>query len=78
MDDFRKLNIPEKEKLEVQILDGTDAHNIDYIITSEGKLIGRNEVIKTFKLYSVDQDGKLSLIEKGRTPLDFKILERKE
>lgn len=78
MNNFKQLKIPNNERLEVQLLDGTDEHNIDYIITSEAKLAGRNEIIKMFKLYSVDEDGKLSFIEKGRTPLDFKTLERKE
>lgn len=78
MNDFKQLKIPNNERLEVQLLDGTDEHNIDYIITSEAKLTGRNEVIKMFMLYSVDKNGKLTFLEKRRTPLDFKTLERKE
>lgn len=78
MNDFKQLKIPNNERLEVQLLDGTEEHNIDYIITSEAKLTGKNEIIKMFKLYFVDKDGKLSFLEKERTPLDFKTLKRKE
>ena len=63
MVDFRKLAIPKKERLEVQLQDGTDAHNIKYIITSLATIKG-DKIYKNFRLYSVAEDGTIDLIEK--------------
>lgn len=40
MTDFRKLAIPKRERLEVQLMDGTEEHNILYIITSLATIKG--------------------------------------
>ena len=50
MNDFRKLAIPKKERLEVQLTDGTEEHNISYIITSLATIKGA-EIFKNFRLY---------------------------
>lgn len=63
MNDFRKLKIPKREKLEVQLTDGTEEHNIVYVITSLATIKG-DEIFKNFRLYSVHDDGLLELIEK--------------
>lgn len=63
MNDFRKLAIPKKERLEVQLTDGTDEHNILYIIISLATIKGA-EIFKNFRLYSVGSAGELNLLEK--------------
>lgn len=63
MVDFRKLAIPKKERLEVQLTDGTDEHNIIYIITSLATIKG-DKIFKNFRLYSVADDGQLTQLEK--------------
>ena len=63
VNDFRKLAIPKKERLEVQLMDGTEEHNISYVITSLAT-IRSDKIYKNFRLYSVTDDGKLTLIEK--------------
>ena len=63
MTDFKKLRIPKREKLEVQLLDGTEEHNIRGVITSLATIKG-DEIFKNFRLYSVNDDGSLDLIEK--------------
>lgn len=63
VNDFRKMTIPKKERLEVQLTDGTDEHNIVYIITSLATIKG-DEIFKNFRLYSVAEDGKLTQLEK--------------
>lgn len=40
MVDFSKLAIPKKERLEVQLTDGTEEHNINYVITSLATIKG--------------------------------------
>lgn len=63
MNDFKKLAIPKKERLEVQLTDGTEEHNILYIITSLATIKGA-EIFKNFRLYSVADDGQLTQLEK--------------
>lgn len=63
MNDFRKLAIPKKERLEVQLIDGTEEHNIKYIITSLATIKG-DKIFKNFRLYSVADDGNITLVEK--------------
>ena len=63
MNDFRKITIPKRERLEVQLLDGTEEHNILYVITSLATIKGA-EVFKNFRLYSVGSAGELDLLEK--------------
>lgn len=63
MNDFRKLAIPKKERLEVQLTDGTEEHNISYIITSLATIRGA-EIFKNFRLYSVGSAVELNLLEK--------------
>ena len=71
MNDFRKLKIPKREKLEVQITDGTEEHNIVYIITSLSTIKGDN-ISKNFRLYAVrSQDNSLDLVEKHDDNPDF-------
>ena len=40
MNDFQKLAIQKKERLEDQLTDGTEEHNILYIITSLATIKG--------------------------------------
>ena len=61
--DFRKLAIQKKERLEVQLTDCTEEHNILYIITSLATIKGA-EICKNFRLYSVGSAGELNLLEK--------------
>lgn len=63
MVDFSKLAIPKKERLEVQLMDGTEEHNINYVITSLATIKG-DKIYKNFRLYSVADDGKLTQLEK--------------
>ena len=63
MNDFRKIAIPKRERLEVQPQDGTEEHNILYIITSLATIKGE-EIFKNFRLYSVGSAGELELLEK--------------
>lgn len=63
MNDFRKLAIPKKERLEVQLIDGTEEHNIKYTITSLATIKG-DKIFKNFRLYSVADDGNITLVEK--------------
>lgn len=63
MTDFRKLAIPKRERLEVQLLDGTEDHNILYVITSLATIKGE-DIFKNFRLYSVGDAGELTLLEK--------------
>lgn len=74
MNDFKKLSIPKCEHLEVQLLDGTEEHNINFIITSLAIIKG-NEVFKNFKLYKVLENGELELIEKRDENPYFDTLE---
>lgn len=76
MNNFKNIKIPKEERLEVQLLDGTEEHNIVFVITSLAKIKG-DKITKTFKLYSVSEDGEVTLEEKGDTP-EFKLLQRKE
>lgn len=63
MNDFRKLAIPKKERLEVQLIDGTEEHNIKYIITSLATIKG-DKIFKNFRLYSVEDNARLTQLEK--------------
>ena len=63
MNDFQKISIQKKERLEVQLMDGTEEHNILYIITSLATITGA-EIFKNFRLYSVGSAGELNLLEK--------------
>ena len=63
MNDFRKLAIPKRERLEVQLTDGTEEHNILCIITSLATIKG-SKIFKNFRLYSVGSAGELDLLEK--------------
>lgn len=63
MVDFSKLAVPKKERLEVQLTDGTEEHNINYVITSLATIKG-DKIYKNFRLYSVADDGQLTQLEK--------------
>lgn len=63
MVDFSKLAVPKKERLEVQLTDGTEEHNINYVITSLATIKG-DKIYKNFRLYSVADDGQLAQLEK--------------
>lgn len=71
MVDFHKLTIPKKERLEVQLMDGTEEHNIKYVITSLATIKG-DKIFKNFRLYSVADNGNITLVEKqdGEPRLD--------
>lgn len=73
MNDFRKLAIPKKERLEVQLIDGTEEHNIKYIITSLATIKG-DKLFKSFRLYSVEDDARLTQLEKRDTDPYFESL----
>lgn len=73
MNDFQKIAIPKKERLEVQLTDGTEEHNIKYVITSLAT-IKSDKIFKNFRLYSVADDGKLTLIEKQDSAPYFNAL----
>ena len=77
MNDFRKLDIQKKERLEVQLTDGTEEHNILYIITSLATMKG-DEIFKNFRLYSVGSAGELNLLEKRDGDPYFNKLEGTE
>ena len=63
MNDLQKIAIPKKERLEVQLIDGTEEHNVKYVITSLATIKG-DKIFKNFRLYSVDNDGWLTQLEK--------------
>lgn len=73
MNDFRKLAIPKKERLEVQLIDGTEEHNIKYIITSLATIKG-DKIFKNFRLYSVEDDARLTQLEKRDSDPYFESL----
>lgn len=50
MNDLQKLAIPKKERLEVQLIDGTEEHNVKYVITSLATIKG-DDIFKNFRLY---------------------------
>ena len=77
MNDLEKLAIPKKERLEVQLADGTEEHNISYIITSLATIKG-DEIFKNFRLYSVGSAGELNLLEKRDGDPYFNKLEGTE
>ena len=72
MTDYTKLKIPSKERLDVQILDGTCAHEIVQIITAKVREVRTDKVLYTFKLYDVDDKGKLTLLETNDSEPKFK------
>ena len=73
MVDFSKLAIPKKERLEVQLTDGTEEHNINYVITSLATIKG-DKIYKNFRLYSVADDGQLTQLEKRDGDPYFEVL----
>ena len=73
MNDFRKLAIPKKERLEVQLTDCTEEHNINYVITSLATIKG-DKIFKNFRLYSVADDGQLTQLEKRDGDPYFEVL----
>ena len=73
MNDFHKLTVPKKERLEVQLTDGTEEHNIKYVITSLATIKG-DDIFKNFRLYSVSDDGKLTQLEKRDNNPYFDVL----
>ena len=73
MNDFKKLAIPKKERLEVQLLDGAEEHNIKYVVTSLATING-DEIFKNFRLYSVGDDEKLTQLEKQDSAPYFNAL----
>lgn len=72
MTEYLKLKIPSKERLDVQILDGTSAHKIVQIITAKVREVRTDKVLYTFKLYDVDDKGKLTLLETNDSEPKFK------
>ena len=72
MTDYTKLKIPSKERLDVQILNGTPAHKIVQIITAKVREVTTDKVLYTFKLYDVDDKGKLTLLETNDSEPKFK------
>lgn len=64
MNNWHQLKIPPREHLEVQILDGTQQHNIVKVITSLAAVRG-DQVSYLFKLYQVLADGSLKLLAKN-------------
>lgn len=73
MVDFHKLTIPKKERLEVQLMDGTEEHNIKYVITSLATIKG-DKIFKNFRLYSVADNGNITLVEKQDGEPRFDVL----
>ena len=73
MNDFWKLAIPKKKRLEVQLIDGTEEHNIKYIITSLATIKG-DKIFKNFRLYSVEDDARLTQLEKRDSDPYFESL----
>ena len=73
MNDFQKIAVPKKERLEVQLRDGTEEHNINYIITSLATIKGY-KIYKNFRLYSVANDGQLTQLEKRDGDPYFEML----
>ena len=64
MTDWTKLKIPPKEHINVQILHST-THQILQVITSKVRDIRPDKTLYTFKLYDVNSDGTLALLEKN-------------
>lgn len=73
MNDFQKIAVPKKERLEVQLRDGTEEHNINYIITSLATIKG-DKIYKNFRLYSVANDGQLTQLGKRDGDPYFEML----
>lgn len=64
MTDWTKLKIPLKEHINVQILHSA-THQILQVITSKVRDIRPDKTLYTFKLYDVNSDGTLTLLEKN-------------
>lgn len=64
MTDWKKLKIPAKEHINVQILH-SETHQILQVITSKVRDIQPGRTFYTFKLYDVNADGTLALLEKN-------------
>lgn len=64
MIDWKKLKIPPKEHINVQILHST-THQILQVITSKVRDVRPDKTLYTFKLYDVNSDGTLTPLEKN-------------
>lgn len=64
MIDWKKLKIPPKEHINVQILHST-THQILQVITSKVRDVRPDKTLYTFKLYDVNSDDTLTLLEKN-------------
>lgn len=64
MTDWTKLKIQPKEHINVQILHSA-THQILQVITSKVRDIRPDKTLYTFKLYDVNSDGTLTLLEKN-------------
>ena len=64
MTDWTKLKIPPKEHINVQILHSA-TNQILQVITSKVRDIRPDKTLYTFKLYDVNSDGTLTLLEKN-------------
>lgn len=67
------IEIPKRERVEVQLHDRTDQHNLLYLITSLASIKG-DSISKNFRLYRVDPLGTLELIEKKDGEPSFEFL----
>ena len=64
MTDWTKLGIPTKEHINVQILHSV-THQILQVITSKVRDVRPDKTLYTFKLYDVNSDGTLTLLEEN-------------
>lgn len=64
MTDWIKLKIPTKEHINVQILHSV-THQILQVVTSKVRDVRPDKTLYTFKLYDVNSDGTLTLLEKN-------------
>lgn len=64
MIDWTKLRIPTKEHINVQILHSV-THQILQVITSKVRDVRPDKTLYTFKLYDVNSDGTLTLLEEN-------------
>ena len=64
MTNWTKLKIHTKEHINVQILH-SETHQILQVITSKVRDVRPDKTLYTFKLYDVNSDGTLTLLEKN-------------
>lgn len=64
MTDWTKFKITTKEHINVQILH-SETHQILQVITSKVRDVRPDKTLYTFKLYDVNSDGTLTLLEKN-------------